>query len=316
MSTATKPSPVRPSSTKSSTRRSKKAEAQKLKGYVDPPVAAPWERRTRQTITVDIAEIFIPAAQREEKPNAASIKGKFEPARMDPILVNVRKPLQGLSKETNTNAWEWESQQPAEAKYALTDGFQRITALKGMGFTKVEVATIEASVEYENWYFRHQDIFKRKLDRGDQYSSKLATDDPMTLVIDSIVRSNGFYVKNKLTKKGPYDIPISSPTGPEDTFRYDYEGVVLDRVLKIISNCWSGYDKAGHHDIIRGVGRFVVDYGDKITPEVEAIWRNRVQIGSLLEATEGGGSQPKRAQRVAQKLLEAAKIHRKRNALY
>lgn len=296
------------------------AKKNQIKQFEDAPVALPWERRTRRSLEIDISDIFIAACQREKKPNSGKIEKHWEEARLDPPVVNIRKPLQGvtrLDKNGNvTNAYKWEAAQPPSAKYALTDGFQRITALKNLGFTKVRVETIEASVEYENWYFRHQDKFKARLSRKDMYSSLLSTDDESTLTIDSIVRRNGFYVPNKMTKSSKLDIPISSPTGPEDCYRYDNQGVVLDRTLKIIGNCWAGYDKAGHHDIIRGVGRLVKDYGGKITPEVEQTFRNRIQVGAMIEATDGGGSQSERAARIAKLLRQKSGIRKKAGWTY
>jgi hypothetical protein len=284
---------------------------------VDSFETQPWERRTRERMEIDMREIFLPACQREQQPAADNIEQDFDPGLLDAPLVNIRKPLEGLLP--GTKAYQWESQQPQDRKYALTDGYQRITALsrlaeQGKHPWRIMVDTIQASVEYETWVFLHQDKFETRITRGQTYSSALATDHPTVSKIDEIVRRNGFYVPNKISPKNDGDIKVTSSTGPEECFMIDNEGFVLDRSLKIIHNCWSSYPKAGHHDIIKGVGVLVKNYGGKITPEVETNWRNNVQVGMLLEAAKEGTSQPERAKAVAVVLRRAAKITKKPSA--
>ncbi len=63
--------------------------------------------------------------------------------------------------------------------------------------------------------------------------------------------------------------------------------------------------------MVRGVGLLIQGYGTKVTPEVEDIWRKRIQIGALLEVARKGTAQGQRAKEVALKLRATAKIHKK-----
>jgi hypothetical protein len=299
--------PVAPKVTTLTTSRTKKWEA--------PPQAEVWENRTPVDLEVPIGELFIPGVQRETQPNAKGITEHFEPFAVSRLKVNVRKPLEGLDPVENPRAWAWEASQPTSAKYAVTDGYQRLTAMRALGFTRVKVEAVKASVEYENWFFRFQKMLEAPMKRGHIHNANLCTDKPETVLLDTILQKNGFYTKNKLYAKRPTDIVLSNVTGVEDLLKSDPtgEGILLDRVLRIIRNCWSSYPvtQIGNVDILRGVGLLVKGYGSRITPEVEALWKAKVAPLALIQEAKGAGSQIDRARKVATKLRVAAGIEKK-----
>lgn len=266
--------------------------------------------RERKPAMVKLSQIFVPHRQRVEKPNAKRMAKRWDPAMRDIPLLNERPPTPDELADQSETPWK-----VTDPKYALTDGLQRTTAMHYLGITEGLYGIIKISEEDEGVVYHDKDKDKTKMSRADTYGSRVAEEHLEYVLMDEIIRKNGFYVPRRHASPDPEDIKIKTVTGVEDVFKTDKTGVVLNRTLELIANCWYGDINAADQDVTRGVGRVVRDYGNQINDATVKRWR-RISIPTLKAAAKPGTSQSERSANVAKVLGDTGCIKRKSGSRY
>ena len=128
--------------------------------------------------------------------------------------------------------------------------------------------------------FADQQKHVKALSSFETFKAHIEADDPKQKMIEAIVQSYGLEITSTKAKNG-----ISAVSTLERI--YDkYGQAVLDRTLRLAAATWEGENNSFSGNILMGIARIVVAYGDTVRDDVFKDHVGRVSVKAIIRAAK------------------------------
>lgn len=128
--------------------------------------------------------------------------------------------------------------------------------------------------------FADQQKHVKALSSFETFKAHIEADDPKQKMIEAIVQSYGLAITSTKAKNG-----ISAVSTLERI--YDkYGQAVLDRTLRLAAATWEGENNSFSGNILMGIARIVVAYGDTVRDDVFKDHVGRVSVKAIIRAAK------------------------------